>query len=289
MSHTLITVLCEGCASCVPICPKECISQNVSLEGASFFSIDEARCTDCGACTSVCPIEGALVTFAEPARSNSPSVGEALQSLISQAKLRARFDDRMAARLALWSTDCAARVVCLYEAEAPTDRTVRNAVLAARERAHALFQFGCETHEWVVKGHRVESDVKSRLEATRVDCARWEERVVVAAEKAQSPAAKIAADAAGAACRGVSAADRAARALGASQPYWGKDHVRNAKEAEELWQLKRLRERISSGEIEDWHDRGWTGAADCFHRFRNARRAAVTSCHRNRHQAAGLW
>jgi ferredoxin len=170
------------------------------LEGASFFSIDEARCTDCGACTSVCPIEGAVVTFAEPAPSNSPSVGEALQSLLSQAKLRARFDDRMAGRLALWATDCTARVVCLYEAETPTDRTVRNAVLAARERAPALFQFGRETLESVVKGRRVESGVKSRLEAARADCASWEEKVVAAAKKAQNPAAKIAADAAGAAC-----------------------------------------------------------------------------------------
>ncbi|MBR6659445.1 MAG: Coenzyme F420 hydrogenase/dehydrogenase, beta subunit C-terminal domain [Paludibacteraceae bacterium] len=47
---------CCGCASCVQVCPKQCISMNEDCEGFLYPKVDSAVCVDCGLCEKVCPI-----------------------------------------------------------------------------------------------------------------------------------------------------------------------------------------------------------------------------------------
>lgn len=47
---------CCGCASCVQVCPKQCISMNEDCEGFLYPKVDSADCVDCGLCEKVCPV-----------------------------------------------------------------------------------------------------------------------------------------------------------------------------------------------------------------------------------------
>lgn len=47
---------CTGCAACVNVCPKRCISMIPDVEGFLRPEIDSGHCDDCGACERVCPI-----------------------------------------------------------------------------------------------------------------------------------------------------------------------------------------------------------------------------------------
>lgn len=47
---------CCGCASCVQVCPKQCISMSEDCEGFLYPNVDSAVCVDCGLCEKVCPI-----------------------------------------------------------------------------------------------------------------------------------------------------------------------------------------------------------------------------------------
>ena len=46
---------CCGCAACVQICPKKCISLTEDKEGFLYPIVDKAICIDCGLCEKVCP------------------------------------------------------------------------------------------------------------------------------------------------------------------------------------------------------------------------------------------
>ena len=46
-----ITDACIGCASCVSVCPQNCI------RGGTPFVIDQTHCLHCGNCMTVCPAE----------------------------------------------------------------------------------------------------------------------------------------------------------------------------------------------------------------------------------------
>lgn len=46
---------CCGCAACVQICPKKCISLTEDKEGFLYPIVDKAACIDCGLCEKVCP------------------------------------------------------------------------------------------------------------------------------------------------------------------------------------------------------------------------------------------
>ena len=47
---------CCGCASCVQVCPKQCISMTEDYEGFLYPKVDSAACVDCGLCEKVCPV-----------------------------------------------------------------------------------------------------------------------------------------------------------------------------------------------------------------------------------------
>ncbi len=47
---------CCGCASCVQICPKKCISFNEDDQGFRYPLADVSLCIDCGRCETVCPM-----------------------------------------------------------------------------------------------------------------------------------------------------------------------------------------------------------------------------------------
>lgn len=46
---------CCGCAACVQICPKKCISLTEDTEGFLYPRVDKTKCIDCGLCETVCP------------------------------------------------------------------------------------------------------------------------------------------------------------------------------------------------------------------------------------------
>lgn len=45
---------CTGCAACVTVCPKRCISLVADAEGFYYPRIDSAECVSCGRCERVC-------------------------------------------------------------------------------------------------------------------------------------------------------------------------------------------------------------------------------------------
>ena len=46
---------CTGCAACVNICPKHCITMQKDQWGESHPVVDESLCIECGLCKKVCP------------------------------------------------------------------------------------------------------------------------------------------------------------------------------------------------------------------------------------------
>ncbi len=54
MTH-IITSLCVREASCVTVCPVECIVPGQPKEEWPWFYIDPETCIDCGACIPECP------------------------------------------------------------------------------------------------------------------------------------------------------------------------------------------------------------------------------------------
>jgi NAD-dependent dihydropyrimidine dehydrogenase PreA subunit len=48
---------CNGCASCVEVCPMECIE----LNGDEKAVVDADTCGDCGACADECPNEAITI------------------------------------------------------------------------------------------------------------------------------------------------------------------------------------------------------------------------------------
>ena len=47
---------CSGCAVCKNVCPKNCITMALDIEGFSYPEVDKKRCIDCGRCYISCPI-----------------------------------------------------------------------------------------------------------------------------------------------------------------------------------------------------------------------------------------
>ena len=63
----IITEPCIGVkdASCVDVCPVDCISTSDTDE---MFYIDPVTCIDCSYCVSVCPVSAIFDEFAVPAK-----------------------------------------------------------------------------------------------------------------------------------------------------------------------------------------------------------------------------
>lgn len=53
----VITQNCCKDASCVPVCPVDCIRPNQVSAGTEMLYIDPDTCIDCGACQEVCPVD----------------------------------------------------------------------------------------------------------------------------------------------------------------------------------------------------------------------------------------
>lgn len=56
MTH-VITSLCKRDASCVDVCPVDCIVPGEPLEEWPHYYIDPETCIDCGACIPECPYD----------------------------------------------------------------------------------------------------------------------------------------------------------------------------------------------------------------------------------------
>ena len=65
MTH-VITQACCNDASCVPVCPVQCIRPrpgDPQFESAEQLYIDPDICIDCGACLDVCPVDAIEVDY----------------------------------------------------------------------------------------------------------------------------------------------------------------------------------------------------------------------------------
>lgn len=58
----VITQNCCKDASCVPVCPVDCIRPGEDAEGTEMLYIDPDTCIDCGACQEVCPVDAIYST-----------------------------------------------------------------------------------------------------------------------------------------------------------------------------------------------------------------------------------
>lgn len=47
---------CTGCTACLAVCPLDCISMRVDIEGFLYPDVDNSKCVSCGACEKVCPV-----------------------------------------------------------------------------------------------------------------------------------------------------------------------------------------------------------------------------------------
>lgn len=47
---------CCGCASCVQVCPKQCISFSEDKQGFRYPQVNKSICISCGSCERVCPM-----------------------------------------------------------------------------------------------------------------------------------------------------------------------------------------------------------------------------------------
>lgn len=47
---------CTGCMACVDMCPANCITSIVGVDGFKYSAINESKCVSCGKCYSVCPL-----------------------------------------------------------------------------------------------------------------------------------------------------------------------------------------------------------------------------------------
>lgn len=47
---------CCGCAACVQLCPKQCISFDEDMHGFRYPLVNEENCIECGICEKVCPV-----------------------------------------------------------------------------------------------------------------------------------------------------------------------------------------------------------------------------------------
>lgn len=47
---------CMGCTACMNICPKNCITMELDLEGFSYPKVDKDKCIECNLCNKICPM-----------------------------------------------------------------------------------------------------------------------------------------------------------------------------------------------------------------------------------------
>ena len=151
------------------------------------------------------------------------AAGVSFDNLIWVASAVALTDKDVEHRLRLWIADCAARVLHLYEKQAPTDMRVRACIIAARQFARGEITAAAWAAAWAA--------ARSAAWAAAGDAA-W---------AAARSAAWAAAGASAWAAAGASAWAAAWTAAGAA-----------AGNAEEKWQLDRLVAWLSDPEPTDW-------------------------------------
>ena len=139
----------------------------------------------------------------------------------------------------LWACDCAERVLPIFESDRPGDLRPRDAIRASRRYARgeigAAARDAAEVAAWDVAG-----DVWGAADGAAAGAAAWD-----AAGDAARAAAGDAARAAARAAAGAAARDAAGNAAGAAA--WaaaGAAARAAARDAEEEWQLVRLREYL---------------------------------------------
>ena len=75
----VITNLCQRDASCVEVCPVDCIAPGEPVEEYPTFYIDPETCIDCGACETECP-HSAIFELEEVSADYEAEGGETLSA-----------------------------------------------------------------------------------------------------------------------------------------------------------------------------------------------------------------
>jgi len=172
------------------------------------------------------PDKDAIYTAAD-----AKAAGCTLNEVIWIVSVAARKDPALGRKIRLWSADCAARVLHIYEKDYPNDNRPRNAIQATRDFANGLID-AADARAHAARAH-----------AARADAAR------AAAAARDAAAAVWAADAVWAAAAAVWAADAVWAAAHAADAAWA---AAAARDAEEEWQFDRICQWLSNNEPEVW-------------------------------------
>lgn len=245
--HTFITHLCECIGDCVPVCPVECIHSGTTAESRRFSRIDDSRCIDCGACHSVCPVEGAVIEYwlgDDRAQNGVAPMGKESRELHNRVQSAGRLNAGSEERVQLWLSDCAARVMDIFEHYYPSDPSVHLAILAARHSARLADQSG--------EIGRTGFD-REELKPARPYTVSWRKAALNAARNAREEPARLAAESAAAACTGDwITASAAIDAIYALHRITSVSQALAACETEVHWQDQRFIARMLLGKIDDW-------------------------------------
>ena len=179
------------------------------------------------------PDKDAIYTAAD-----AKAAGCTLNEVIWIVSVAARKDPALGRKIRLWSADCAARVLHIYEKDYPNDNRPRNAIQATRDFANGLIDAAD------ARAHAARADAVWAAAARDAAAAVWAADAVWAAAAAvwAAAAALIAADAA-------HAADAVWAAAHAADAAWA---AAAARDAEEEWQFDRICQWLSNNEPEVW-------------------------------------
>ena len=86
----VITNLCQRDASCVEVCPVDCIAPGEPVEEYPSFYIDPEVCIDCGACETECP-NSAIFELEEVPMDYEAEEGETLSAPVETAGFTEEF------------------------------------------------------------------------------------------------------------------------------------------------------------------------------------------------------
>ena len=182
-------------------------------------------------------------------------LGATFDDLIWAASALALKNPDVARRLRLWMTDCAARVLHIYEADYPNDDRPRNAIIAARKFARGKIDDAASDAASDAARAAASDAASAAARAAASDAASDAARAAAsdaasaAARAAASDAARAAARAAASDAARAAASDAASAAARAAARAAASDAARAA---EKEWQFDRLIEWLSTNEPDDY-------------------------------------
>ena len=98
--------LCNGCGTCIPLCPMNALTLCEDLNKGLFLpKLDKIKCTQCSVCLDVCPISNVTDPVTNPTGTKlryNQYIGNYIQSYAGYT-----LDEKLALFCFIWrSSDC---------------------------------------------------------------------------------------------------------------------------------------------------------------------------------------